>query len=304
MLHRDGQEVRTGWVSVTTADGSGAVGLQIVTTFDDGVVGPDPQWTLNQTMRLNGEELTFTGSINVVEPSGNSYTLAGGWTYSATGGPMFDPSSDLEFQNTLGNMLAFDPPVVAGGGAPPGALLSIPANAATMTLNYLRDSRRAYTAPTHCNGPIYQDGSGQSCEDVNIPCQAKIPDIALLIDAMTDVSPAFKKCMKGRFGCGGSYRRQLRIRCDDSSSCGACGSAGGCNLMGRDIWYCSVNSDPCHCAMVVFHEAAHSCGIGHSLQYYLPGGGCSVPDERACEIGFWFETRCNELPGTVRSGGK
>ncbi len=264
-LQRDGVERRTGSVLVTTANGSDSVGLQIVTTLDDGVVGPDPQWTLNQTMRLEGEELSFHGSINVVEPSGNSYTLAGGWTYSATAGPVIDPSSAPEFQTALANLQGFEVPVVAGGSLSPGAILSMISNVATMALNYLRDLGYPYTAPTTCYGATL---GGQvavlGCPNGFPPCLFNIPELAESIGALTNVSQAFKKCMKGRFGCGGSFHPQLKVRCDDYGSCGPCSyeaEAIGCNLGGRDLWFCyspnpSLDLTPkqikCACATVFF----------------------------------------------------
>jgi hypothetical protein len=126
--------------------------------------------------------------------------------------------------------------------------------------------------------------------------------MAKQIGSIPGVSTAFKKCMKGRFACGGSTFPRLRMRCASETNCGPCGSgAFGCNLLGRDLWYCvptDANSVQCLCIETVFHEAVHACNKGHSLQYYSQGG-CSTtggPDE-ACRIGHWFRTKFIEQFG-------
>jgi len=106
------------------------------------------------------------------------------------------------------------------------------------------------------------------------------------------VTTAFRKCMKGRFGCGGSSHPRLRVTCASASNCGPCGGgAGGCNILGSTLWYCpSPTIKRCQCIDTMFHEASHSCGILHSAEY-LQLRTCQVPNERACEIGEWFGDR-------------
>jgi len=109
--------------------------------------------------------------------------------------------------------------------------------------------------------------------------------------SMPGVSMAFRKSMKGRFGCGGSSHPRLRVTCASASDCGPCGGgAGGCNILGSTIWYCQAPTlQRCRCIDTVFHEASHSCGIGHSLEYMLQDPlTCDIAGERACEIGEWF----------------
>jgi len=115
---------------------------------------------------------------------------------------------------------------------------------------------------------------------------------------------AFRKCMKGRFGCGGSSHPRLRVTCTSGTDCGPCGggNAGECNIFGSDMWYCSNTTDRCYCTQAVFHEAAHSCGIGHSPGYLIRPG-CPFAGERACEIGEWFENAFQESNGGCFGSG-
>ncbi|MEK6675828.1 MAG: hypothetical protein AABZ47_09260 [Planctomycetota bacterium] len=165
-------------------------------------------------------------------------------------------------------------------------------NIASHLVTTIVDLFRPYTPPTSCSGPIVHNGAGQSCENVTVPCLSVLDDLCLKIDDIPNVSVTFKKCMKGRCGCGGSSTKRLRISCDDSDDCGPCGNAGGCNIAGSTAWYCDGSQDECRCADTVFHEMTHSCGIGHSLEFWI-NPSCDIPNETACEIGNWFEDECN-----------
>ena len=100
---------------------------------------------------------------------------------------------------------------------------------------------------------------------------------------------ALRKCMKGRFGCGGSNHPRLRVNCASASNCAPFGETGalGCNFFGADMWYCSATTNRCTCVETLFHEGAHSCGIGHSVGYLLRPR-CPLAGERACDFGEWF----------------
>ena len=128
---------------------------------------------------------------------------------------------------------------------------------------------------------------------------------------VSHASTAFKKCMKGRCGCGGSSFPRARISCDDVATCGPCGffdPAGGCSAFGARIWYCQQpNSDACSvCADTVFHELAHACG---QLDDPDCGGAklsCPVrdPDEvdGSCHVGRWFGEQCCMDPQSAGAG--
>jgi len=103
-------------------------------------------------------------------------------------------------------------------------------------------------------------------------------------------STAFRQCMEGRFGCGGSSFPRVRIVCDDSNDCGGCGLRLGCNLGGSTVFYCDSSNAPCDCIGVVLHETAHSWGALHTAEYFRVKR--CVPGDPACEIGDWFVNEC------------
>jgi hypothetical protein len=131
-----------------------------------------------------------------------------------------------------------------------------------------------------------------------------IADMALEIGNNPGVSTAFKKCMEGRCGCGGSSFGRIRIQCDDDSSCGTCGDAWGCNLGGSTLTYCDTRNVECRCVNTVFHEMSHSCGALHTAQYFQQG---CMPGDQPCAIGDWFDDQCTSPSGLLAPplpGGK
>jgi len=148
-------------------------------------------------------------------------------------------------------------------------------------------------------GPKILDGSGESCDGVDIPCREDLDDVALYLNDLPGVSTAFKKCMKGRLGCGGSSFRRLRVKCDDVDSCGPCAPLQecinngclGCNLGGSTLFYCiKATTSDCECVQTVLHEASHSCGT-------LDREDGSTYD--SYRIGDWFE---NEYRSSLPAG--
>ncbi len=138
-----------------------------------------------------------------------------------------------------------------------------------------------------------------------MPCDVKLPDMCEKIDELPGVSNAFKQCMQGRCGCGGSHHKRLKISCADKNDCGPCGSSRGCSLGGSQMWYCDPTTDECNCIETVFHEMSHACGAMHSLEYWIEQS-CDVNDD-PCRIGRWFQSECGStgsfhgnVPGWVR----
>ena len=156
-------------------------------------------------------------------------------------------------------------------------------------------------SPSYCLGPSIYDGSGQSCEDVDIPCRDRLGDMCEMIHSLPGVTTAFKKCMKGRCACGGSVHDRLQISCAPPDDCGPCsvwgGFAAGCNLGGSQIWYCQTDPTLCRCANTVFHEMSHACGTMHTMEYWQTG--MCVPGDEPCRIGYWFEDQCEYLFGRL-----
>jgi len=111
------------------------------------------------------------------------------------------------------------------------------------------------------------------------------------------LNTAFKKCMKGRLGCGGSSFPRVRIVCGDPNNCGGCGLGFGCNIGGSLLHYCDPRNVVCRCANTVFHEMAHSCGSLHSAAT-LQQNAC-VAGDPTCVIGDWFDNECMSPGGRM-----
>jgi len=247
-----------------------APGVDVVLFLAD-QSGPDggvsQNWTLTLSVAVTQETIYIWGTLDYTRfiPL-ETATYAGGWIYTPGVGPEENPSSDAGFHDAVAAMFRCDPNVAGGIGL--GNILSFLGSGVGMLVNYTRDLFRPYTAPTNCLGPKILDGSGQSCENEDIACANSLGDVSEYLDDLTGVSAAFKKCMKGRLGCGGSSFPRLRISCDGSDSCGPCASlpicqqlgCNGCSLGGSINWYCHDTNNPCQCANTVFHEASHSCG--------------------------------------------
>jgi len=287
-LVQEGAVVSTGSGEVTAHQADGTVDLVMV--LSDGPV-VSRQWTLTQTLDLEGDIIYVWGTLVVLDVWSGTTTLTGGWTYSQTDGVQEDPASDPGFHNEVAGMFACaDGGATAGAistaGLSPGDTLRFLLNLATMAINYVLDMFIPYEPATSCDGPAISNGAGQSCEDVDIPCEDKFEDMCENIDELPGVGDPFKQCMQGRCGCGGSNHKRLKIECADSDDCGPCGGYEGvyygCNIAGSTIWYCDPTEKECECLGTVFHEMSHACGV-------LDQTGDS---ER---IGDWFKDECNPV---------
>ncbi len=173
--------------------------------------------------------------------------LSGGWIYSSVSGAVVEtPGSDAGFAASVSDMLHTGPAgFSAAVGFSLGDGINLIGNITSLIIHYLLDSFIPYTAPTSCTGPTL----ASTCDPGDVPCQDQISGLCeSSIDAIPDVSDAFKKCMKGRCGCGGSTFPTIRLTCAESSDCGPCGGfgdPGGCNIGGQTEWYCDPTTDDC-----------------------------------------------------------
>jgi len=248
--------------------------------------------------------LHIEGSITVHDSTiPDDWTvLEGGWLYAA--GMIVETSGTAPaFSFEVASMLHTVPVGMgaARAGFSLGDLGSLIGNFLSMLIHYWQDARIPYTPPEDCTGPTVT----ASCEVGDLPCRYDIDDVCVAgIDAIPGVSTAFKKCMKGRCGCGGSTFPPIRITCADSSQCGPCGFWGetyGCNLGGTTEWYRDPRPDPCDCANTLFHEMSHTCGARDIPPAPAPCGRDNDPLLGACRIGFYFEDGCDEW--ITRGGG-
>ena len=283
-----------GGTAVVTVDSVGREVRAVVEITEDAVTR-----TFEQTVWGIGQTLFVRGTITFEDGT----ALSGGWTYSAAEGVVEDGDCDPGFSDEVAAM--FHVGYVGGGGAAPvflalEDLLTLIGNILKMIVNYILDAFIPYEPPESCDGPIIEG----SCEPGDVYCQDDIAGFCEAgIDDIPGVSNAFKKCMKGRCGCGGSTFPRTRITCADSSDCGPCaafGNAGGCNIAGATVWYCDATDDPCECANVVFHEMSHACGALDDPNCDTSQlGVCSADFEDftgACRVGFFFQDVCCDGP--------
>ena len=275
-----------GGTAVVTVDSTGREVRAVVEITEDAVTR-----TFEQTVWGIGQTLFVRGTITFEDGT----ALSGGWTYSAAEGVVEDPDCDPGFSEEVAGM--FHVGYIGGGGAAPvflalEDLLTLIGNILKMIVNFILDALIPYEPPESCDGPIIQN----SCEPGDVPCRDDIAGLCkAAIDDIPGVSNAFKKCMKGRCGCGGSTFPAIRITCAESADCGPCavyGTTHGCNLAGTEIWYCDPTEFVCPCANRVFHEMSHTCG---QLDIPPPPETCPPAEgdpQGACRIGIWFEDEC------------
>ncbi len=236
-------------------------------------------WSVNSVVELTEGSITRTLDYSVwFTPVGlrgwgtltttmGNPPLSGGWVYTPAGGLSEDPDSDWGFHNAVRGMLHIEPigrqPVTRGFGL--GNIFRLISNVIGQVVCAVFDVSIIYTPPIahKCAGPLIHDGPGESCEGKTPPCLDNLSSVYEMVDEIPEVFPAFKQCMKGRLGCGGSSFRRLRINCATESSCGPCeglSEADGCSLGGSHMWFCDKDNEMCRCANVIFHEMSHSCG--------------------------------------------
>ena len=264
----------TGFSNVKAYPNSGNVALDLELT--EGEITR----ILDQVLSLTDGVLTNLGTLMIDDGSGQITVLTGGWTYSSAGGVVVNPDSDPGFIDALGGMLLV--PDVRSRGFGLHTIVTFIGNVVRMGVGYLLDLFVPYTPPTYCLGPSIFDGSGQSCEDVDISCRDRLGEMCEMIHSLPGVTTAFKKCMKGRCACGGSFRDRLQISCASFDDCGPCSvwgvPAAGCNLGGSQTWYCYEHPFSCVCVNTVFHEMSHACGTMHRMDYWQ-AGECIPGDE-------------------------
>lgn len=266
-VFNDTGTARTGTSSVACGTGAGNVLVTFEVTDEDPSGGGITQgWTLVMSLWQDGTMLHLDGTMMHVVAFGATTTYTGGWTYSDADGPLLDPASEVGFPEAVAAMFNLGLPpggATAAAGGFFGSLISLIGNVVQITINYIRDIGIPYTPPIFCLGPNIDTSR---CASGAISCLGVIGDLALKIDQIPNVSLGFKKCMKGRMGCGGSHHPRIRTTCRSSNDCGPCaafrpGALAGCSLGGTTNWYCNSSLvSKCVCSRTIFHEASHSCG--------------------------------------------
>ena len=296
VLEPDVSVLGSGTTNVAVTLGQPDVDVTIVMTdvdpFADPPVGVNRQWTLAMTVTASQGAVSVWGTLDYEQGTPlESASYVGGWIYSPETGPAEHPASDAGFHAEVANMFGCQETVASTNF---WSNFAVVVNGVNIGIHYVLDIFHTYTPPTtdSCLGPRILDGSGQSCHGVDIPCRENLDDMAERIDGIPNVSNAFKNCMKGRAGCGGSSFPRLKIKCDDSSSCGACGAnSWGCNIGGSTMSYCYPGTYQCTCVNVAFHEMAHSCGAVHMAEYNRTHDCKQAPNDTACEVGEWFHDK-------------
>jgi len=293
----DGSVLGSGTTDVAVTLGQPDVDVTIVMRDGDPTanppVGANRQWTLTMTVTVSQGAVSMWGTLDYLRSTpSESASYVGGWIYSPEGGPMEDPASDAGFHAEVANMFGCQETVASANLL--GAIFAIMVNGVNIGIHYIIDIFNPYTAPTpdSCLGPRLPSDTS-ACPTGAIDCADQLAGMCERVGDIPNVSNAFKKCMKGRCACGGSSFARMRIQCDDTSSCGACGGgAGACNLGGSTLKYCVDSTYDCSCIQTIFHEMSHSCGKMHTPEYFQQGG--CVPGDPACEIGDWFFQGCRD----------
>ena len=278
--------VASGTSTVTVDFCTGEVSLE--TVVSDGAT----TWTLVQSVSLNADILSLWGFVQV----NGGAMLPGGWDYSTATGAVLNPGSDPAFAGEVESMFQIAPGSTAAATLSAGAVAGAVSSILQMIINYIKDQSIPYTPPVSCLGPKILNGSGQSCAGVNILCANRLAEMCTSINDLPNVSIAFKKCMKGRCGCGGSNHKRLEVACDFVGDCGVCPSyADGCNLPGGSrMSYCEDMRYGCTCANLIFHEMSHGCGTNDRKDG-------SAYD--AYRIGTWFQEEYRDrFPGACPVG--
>ena len=301
-------QVRAGSVTVGCGVGGGSANLVIDVTNNDGSgASATRAWTLTQAVVASGGSIAMWGDITIVDVTLGTSTLVGGWTWSQAGGAQLDPASDPGFQDAVAEMINLTTqPGGAVAGLPPalGSLLQWLVNVLKLPLNYILDLFIPYTppAPGSCSGPSV-DGT---CGPDDVVCQGSLAEMCESVGDIPGVSTAFKKCMKGRCGCGGSSFPRARITCNAPNDCGPCAPATGgliitgCSTVGTQMWYCQPSGAPlCACAQTIFHEMSHACGSFDDPNCDNRSTCPPLPSEDfsgACRTGIWFQEQCCAQP--------
>jgi hypothetical protein len=296
----------SGWVPVTLKDGTGSVAVgQLVVLTEAGM--PPAQvhlelaegtvtrrlWLLLGALSGNGVRLS---GLLLVDDGFSTSIWEGGWLYTEANGLVAVPDSQPEFFDEVATMFHVLMPAPADGNiASRGfsiatAFASI-AGIASLVVNYILDLFIPYEPPTTCLGPIVDNGNGGTCSEDDVACADQLAEACAGIDDLPGVSTAFKKCMKGRCGCGGSRHRRARVSCDFDGSCGVCTSSSviGCNLPGGTVAsYCHRDANICSCLNTTMHELSHGCGT-------YDGRDGTAYD--AYRIGDWFQENFEERIG-------
>jgi len=275
-----------GSLVVTTHLSDGQIDVVLTVDHLSGDDAVERRYVLTQTVRAHAGGVDSFGTLDATDPLSGTTSYVGGWVYAPGAGPSADPDSDAGFEGAIAEMLSCSDGNIAAGFSI-GSVIGLVGNAINIGIHYIIDIFHTYTPPTSCLGPQILDGSGQSCQGVNIPCRDVLGDVALYIDRIPGVSTAFKRCMKGRLGCGGSSFRRLRVKCDSYMDCGSCGTPPpgieywGCNIAGATLWYCAPSgASDCDCVWTTLHEASHSCGALDSANAY---------PYHSYAIGDWFK---------------
>jgi putative flippase GtrA len=308
-VYDSGGQARAGTASAGCGDGGGTTALTVNVTNDNGGGGFNQRWTLTVDAWVDGDTIYFFVDLEHESIPSNaagggvaSVTVYhGGWTYSDATGPLEAAGSDAGFHDQAAAMfnLAAASNAATAQAISLSTVLQFLSNVAQLLANYTLDRFVAWSAPTTCFAPQIRS----SCNNVNVSCSSgqTLKELCKKIGNIPDVSQAFKKCMKGRCACGGSYHPRLRVECDTDGTCNVCGSgAGGCNNGGTSMWYCQPESaSNCICVDTIFHEMSHACGAVHNQQYWQDGF-CSSTNttDVACRIGKWFEQQFIAEHGT------
>lgn len=287
-IYQDVTLLATGFTTVVADHTTGDVDL-VVELTEAGVTR-----TLGQLVSLADGVLTTWGTMTIGDGANPATVLAGGWIYSVAEGLALHPDADAGFVDAAAAMLHV--PDVGGRGFLAN-IVSLIVDFVAVPVSYILDIFVPYVPPVACLGPVVYDGSGQTCADDRVVCKDDLPEMCQHIDSIPEVSVAFKKCMKGRCGCGGSWHQRARVSCGNSTTCGGCPSgSGGCGSWGSRVWYCrDETATNCSCVLTIFHEMAHACWALDDPDC-TASFACPAPDWQgqsgACRVGTWLQGQC------------